>query len=578
MFHRLLFLLYGFILCLLFGVITAAGLLSFGSFYQPVPVMILTFILTGMALFLYFRHDSGWLDIVFAVRDVQQNRLISAAAGAGLALFISIFLLRLVLYPASAVGNIIPDDAISYHFPKAMELIRTGTLWNIAHLYGEYPIGYESLIAFGLLLTGGWQFAGIVHGLILLLLVLSIYLLLYRYTHLPDGLLFLISVGIFFYPDLYSQALIVGKNDLFLTATILGAVLHSPLTLRGRKPVFHPFGLAMLTAISLATKPGGIWILAFLWVIVLFYWWQAYRTEQAKSYLRISHFMLAILLMFPGGLWVIRNVVMMGSFFSPEVSSFFTGSIVANLTNIRLYTSSLDSVVLIGLMAWVFLLIATLASFVPMGMTLLLLVMVVAFAVMPLGVFHTPAKTAVHVEWRYTTHLFFYLLILVITRFEFILQKLFDRISNSARIAAGLLIAGYIALLVVLVGIGFFRLNPDNVRKLQDPYRDSVGAKGYHSVYDYVQKEIKNSVIFSHGGLAFYLYNPAHPTNQITSHTRHPLGMPDLIPLPAPDYLVYVPENLPSEARTPFIYVTEYQWELIYEDAVGAVYQRVSPD
>lgn len=563
--------LYGISLCLLFGMITAAGLTSFGSSYYPLPVLISTCLVMGIALYVYFRHDNGWVAAVFPAANSPQNRLFFTMIGSAGVLLISVFLFRLLNYPVSAVGNVIPGDAISYHFLKALELIRSGTLWNLAHLYGEYPIGYESLIAFGLLFTGSWQFAGVMHGLILLLLILSIYLLLRRYTQLPDAVLFFISVIIFFYPDLYSQALIVGKNDLFLAATILGAILHSPLALRGKSNACHPLGLALLTSISLATKPGGIWILAFLWLIVLVYWVQAYRAKKAQHYLKISHFMLAIVLMFPGGLWVIRNDVMMGRFFSPEVSSFFSGSIGANLTNLRLYTSGLESYVLIGLSAWIFALIVFLAFFVPVPITLLFITMLGAFMVTPLSAFHTTAQVTVHIEWRYTTHLFFFLLILMLARFEALLKKWVDIATAYRHILGAALIIGSVGIVAI---INPFEVYTDNALKLRDPYLESVGSGGYHSVYDYVQREIQNAVIFSHGAEPFYLYHPTQPTNQIIGHTRHPLGMPDLIVLPEPDYLVYIPENLPGEARDPFIFVSAYDWQLVYEDSRGAVYQR----
>ncbi len=576
--HHFLLRLYGIILCILFGIITAAGLVSFGSVYQPLPVLIATFVTTSIALYFYFRHDNGWFAAVFPAQVHPQSRLFWSAIGVALVLLISVFLFRLVNYPLSAAGNVIPGDAISYHFLKAMELIRTGTLWNVAHLYGEYPIGYESLIAFGLLFTGSWQFAGIIHSLILLLLILSIYLLLRRYTHLPDALLFLISVALFFYPDLYSQALIVGKNDLFLAATILGAILHSPLALRGQSNACHPLGLALLTSMSMATKPGGIWILAFLWLLVVIYWGQAYRAGKAQQYLDIRHFVLAIGLMFPGGLWVIRNYSLMGRFFSPEVSSFFAGSIFANLANLRLYTSGLESYALIGLSLWIFALVIFLALFVPLPLTLLLIVMIGAFMITPLSAFHTTAQVTVHIEWRYTTHLFFILLILVIARFETLLKKFVTFAMQHQRIFTAMLITGCCGILAILNPTELLALNPDNALKLRDPYSETVGVNGYHSVYDYVQHEIQNAVIFSHGAEPFYLYNPTQPTNQIIGHTRHPLGMPDLIALPEPDFLVYIPENLPGEARDPFIFVSDYAWELVYEDSRGAVYQRSLAD
>ena len=57
---------------------------------------------------------------------------------------------------------------------------------------------------------------------------------------------------------------------------------------------------------------------------------------------------LALLLMFPCGLWVVRNYVVMGSLTSPEISNLFVGSIAYNLPNPQLYTSGMESLTLIG--------------------------------------------------------------------------------------------------------------------------------------------------------------------------------------------------------------------------------------
>lgn len=604
--HRFILRFYGTLFCLMFAFIFTAQVLSFLGLYRALLVFPLSLVVWAGAGWVYFRRDNGWLAAVsnptpvssvvnlhpFAVKGSSRVALLNSTLFAtALFLLISVFLLRMVLFPYSSAGNIVPLDALYYHFVKAIELVRTGTMWDLAIPFGEYPAGYESLISAGILLTGSVYPAGIVHAAGLLLLVLTLYLLLCRLTALPaEGSLFL-SVVLFFYPDLYSHALVIGKNDLFLSTLILAAVLHSPIfspPLRLEKgpaaevsnttqTPFHPFGLAFATLMAMSVKPGGFLILAFLWLVVLIQSGQAYRQGSARKYLPLAWFVAAVVIMIPCGFWVIRNVAIMGRFVSPEVSSFFQGSIAASLTDPKLYHSGTDSAALTLLTAWLFILsgVIFLTRRFSLWLPLLLIVMWLAFFTTPLSAFHTIQRNILHIEWRYTTHTFLLMAVLCLSLAEPLLVKAYPLAMRIPTLSAGALITVCIGLLMVINPADLITFNPANAQRLHDLYPEPVGTDGYRSVYDYVQREVHHSVIIYNGAVPYYLYAPPY-TNRILDVFPQPIGLPDLLPRPVPDYFVYLrpawedKNTFPEEA----LLMPPYHWEQIYNDDRGIVYHR----
>ena len=159
------------------------------------------------------------------------------ALGAGLFLLLAVY--PLAAWPYSPVSETLHWDAGAYHFPKAVELFKTGTVWDLTIPYGEFPFGYESLLAFTLLLSGKETFFGSVHALIAILALVGTWLLARRYTRLPGGLLLFI-ISLVFLSELYlvkgnpfyillDQVYMIGKNDLFLAVGVLAALVHAPV-------------------------------------------------------------------------------------------------------------------------------------------------------------------------------------------------------------------------------------------------------------------------------------------------------------------------------------------------------------
>ena len=110
----------------------------------------------------------------------------------------------------------------------------------------------------------------------------------------------------------------------------------------------------------------------------------------------------------------------------------------------------------------------------------------------------------------------------------------------------------------------YLTTDPANAIVLRDQFREPVGVDGYHSPYDYVYQNVRNSVVWVENGLPFYAYGPGF-TNSVT-RTRKA------------DYLVALQTAwfggdpaYPGMLSDP---AWDQNWQLIYADSEGRVYQR----
>jgi hypothetical protein len=127
------------------------------------------------------------------------------------------------------------------------------------------------------------------------------------------------------------------------------------------------------------------------------------------------------------------------------------------------------------------------------------------------------------------------------------------------------------AILIYIDPVSSLLPRPANVERLANPYTEP-SETGAVSAYDYVRRFITESVVYYNGIQPFYFYTP-HTTNRFMDVTPHPLGMPDLVPRPTPDYLVQ--DKAWHIAREDWPLWENYEWEVVYEDSVAVVYQRV---
>ncbi len=157
------------------------------------------------------------------------NLLSKTIIGVSIGLVIVIFVQRMLLWSQSTLGSIIAPDFINYHGIKALQLYYIGSVWDLSIPYGQYPFGYESLIAFGMFFTGDIRVTGVVHALTFIVFWLTIALLLIRYARLSIDVGLLLALMLCFMPIIFPQLMNVGKNDVLSALTILIAILHAPI-------------------------------------------------------------------------------------------------------------------------------------------------------------------------------------------------------------------------------------------------------------------------------------------------------------------------------------------------------------
>jgi hypothetical protein len=114
-------------------------------------------IVVGVAVtWLYLRRGGvEFFAGIFAppVEQKKQRILDYTILACAAALVILLIVLPTAAWPYSPISETLHWDAGLYHFPKALEMVKTGSAWDLSIPYGEYPFGYESLIAFAGLLT-----------------------------------------------------------------------------------------------------------------------------------------------------------------------------------------------------------------------------------------------------------------------------------------------------------------------------------------------------------------------------------------------------------------------------------------
>ncbi len=572
MLRRIILPVFALLLAGMFGLVWSAQVLGFLGAHTLPAALTMSVLLSLLAVLAYFRLGSDWFaELASSAAARPWSSLDSALLIGAIGLLVTVFLFRMIAWPYSELAASSPADFFSYHAVRVIDLAHSGTLWNLSIPYGQYSNGYESILSFFYLLTGSVQWAGLVQAWTVLLLVWTLALLLLRYGGIPLPLGLACAVALLFLPFFYGQVLLIGKNDLLLSTMVLVALLHAPIGTVGRG--LHPLGMAYATMIAIATKATGVTILTPVWLLVLWHWWRAYRAGKATHFLHPLVFALALLLMFPGGLWVIRNYVMMGQVVSPEIASFSVTSIAANLGNPLLYTSGAESSWLLLGFAGMLLIFVLLVVTQRLGWELALVwvALVIAFLFTPLGAFHTPQSTAPHIEWRYALHLPLLGAVIVLALLAPLLLRLYDQVqaNRSLRYAAsGLVLVAAFGVVLVLNPPELLSLDHERARILVNPFAVQDEAS-YENIIDYAQREIEEGTVYV-ARIPWYYLLIAHPHLTIQEDNSYPLGLPALGDRPVPDYAVLHRRAL----RLGVVPPQAYEWELIYEDRSGQVFQR----
>ncbi len=607
---RLVLLATGILVCVLFGLVFTAQVTAFLGVFRLLPALALGLLFTTAALAVYLRWEGGLLHAP-RVRESQppEVRLLDRAGWlVALLVFFLVILLPLIRWPFSPISDVLHWDAGAYHFPKAIELYKTGSYWDLSIPFGEYPNGYESLLAFGLLLTGDETLFGSVHALIALLAFLSVWGLGWRYTRLPGGLIAWLTLFMFLSGTLViannpwwivsDQAFMIGKNDLLTAAVVLAALLYAPVGARDERWSVHLPGLAFCTALILAIKPVGVYAVLPLWLPLLYGWARALLQRRFTRRMGLE-ILLSALATVPAAAWIGRNVAVIHTLFPPGVWEYNQWSILNNLTNPffynylpRLFLFVLGSVGLMVLLAgWGWLRgrgskNEPSGGYVPGGwlhlptlsQALALLVLLASFAVTPQTAFYGSNQQPTQIGWRFGVALLAYLFVLFLAVGEPLLQKLLALVSRSRglRYAAAALIVT-LGAAVFLPNRDLLRIYPGNDIVLRDQFREAVGVDGYFSAYDYVRRNIRDSVVQIDHGLMYYVYGEGY-TNRPTK-LHYPLGLEDRLPQRDPQYYVtfcanfwsYQPEECPAYLESAAFLE---HWQLRYQDDFGRVYQR----
>lgn len=562
--------LRGFFLILLsglYGIVAGGSILGFLRIYSLLLAMIFCTGLSVLILYLLIKEDSQSNTFLRGRKPTSLKGPDTVTALAGVMIFICLILFPLIRWPLSPISNPLTWDAGLYHFPKAAEMISTGSAWDLTIAYGEYPFGYESLVAFALLLNHAGFLIGAAHGLIALFFFLVVIRILDDRLNFSLGVIILMTSILFmsyrFLPALdsniwsilWSQLTLIGKNDLFLAASLLGILLFTP---DSRKGPFQPFSLAAVSMLALSIKPTSGFVILAGWVIFIIF------AAKSESVPRLKTRILpAILIMAPGGLWIIRNVITQGALFSPEVLGLSRWSIASNLFNPNFYSFIPPNFYI----ALAFFILSALLSI--RGITrrldvLFALVFFLSFLFSPASGFFGSTSERTQIAWRFAIAFLVLLYILLMEILDHFASRPLENLQERKRLR------WVIPIFAVIFCVGGFwnqrgvlQTNPKRTILLRDQFDHSVGSAGYYSSYDFIQKNVRGANVIVENGLPFFLYDPGF-TNSVTR--SKPADYIVFIKFPYPDFSMFSSRIDTSAWKEEF--------SLVYEDSQGRVYKR----
>ena len=559
---------YFLIVGLLFSIIASTYILSFFGIYHPVLFFLLTIILSGTILFFLFKGsgDSIALKSDDTIESSKKSLLPYVIWISTLLVFLLFIFYPLSTWPYPSMYSELHWDAGAYHFPKAAEMISTGSSWDLSISYGEYPFGYESLISFLLLIDHQGQLIGLLHAVSSLFFLLSIVFCFKRVLKLSHEIIFMIIVVMFISNKIvptfdsnlwwifWSQLMQIGKNDLILAAASISILIFTP---RSYEEDFHPLELSLASMIAISIKPNGLLIVLFAWSVVLFH------VLKRKRFIQHKEAIISAITVIPGSLWIFRNLVAQRVLFSEEALRLSDWSIISNITNPYFFRYIPQHMLfIIGIL----IMSAIISIFVKSIRFELLttIVFLISFAMTPASAFFGSTNEPTQIAWRFALPLLINVLLLLLLLIEPIIFKIYEMINKNMVLS---IVASVTVIILSFAAVwmnqDLFETNSQNRIILSDQYHEAVGVDGYHSAYDFVQKNISNSIIIIENGLPYYLYDDDF-TNSVTRSK------------PA-DYMVFLKTAWIDEGGYPetLSEITwNEQWNLIYEDPEGRVYQR----
>lgn len=560
---------------LLSSIVCVGQILGFAGLYYSWLAILLVILL--FVLFCYLLRQTAYPFLINQFSDdlVKNNKILNNALYVvGFALLLLLILLPLIGWPYTNINQKLAYDAGVYHLPKAVELLVQHSAWDFTISYGEYPWGFESLIAFSYVLSKAGLLIGTVHALIAAFFVFSLFFMLLRYSKLPGGFLFFVSVVVFCSFDLIRMiesnpwwllrllAFSIGKNDLFLAAGLIAFLAFSPFGRTGDNNKFSIIGMSLANGLILSTKPNAIFIEAFVWIITLVIWFKNSRQTLGPILPKLQEWIAPIISFLIGSLWILRNLLGRGELVSQESLSIQQWSIINNLTNpyfynyLDIHIKVLLAIILLTLVFTIF------AKRFNWRVLALFFVMLFSFIITPATAFFGSNQKPAEIDWRFGIYLLVFEVPLLLLMVEPILDWIFAHLHKSLQIILALMLV-FGAFWFGYENRGRIELKAKNLIVLHDTNTTSVGVDGYFSAYDYTQKNVHHSVVWVENGYPFYLYDP-DLTNTVSRQT------------PA-DYYVFIKDSLVKKNAFPE-YITQkdwlQRWQLVYDDGNGKVFER----
>ncbi len=565
---------------LLGGILLAGQLLGFFAGYYAWLAIVLSLLFTGgIGYFLFKKVFPKLLDLLQPKSEKTKHKILNTSGYvAGFLLLILLLVLPLVLWPQT---NIYEEliyklnwDAGAYHLPKAAELLIQHSAWDFSIAYGEYPWGFESLITFSLVLSSSGLLIGLTHALIVTLFAFSLFFLAARFSNLPRGLLFFGVVLVICSYDIISRsganpwmvfrvlAFIVGKNDFFLAASILTLLVFSPIGPRAVHKNYSIEGMGIASALIIGTKPNGIPVVILVWVLAIVAELRQVRSERKPNKRDYLKWIFPIVCMLVGSLWAVRNLIGTGHLISAASLEIQSRSIVSTLVDPGLHQNLSKNFIFLLVVFFISIPFCIFYKKSHWTIPLVFFVLILSFAITPASVAFRYNQVTGDIDWRFGVYALAFEVVILLTLVDPLMDRLFAKKIIILEVLLGvavLAVAGW----GIYKNRGLLKTDPANTIALRDVYPYSVGVDGYYSAYDYVQKNVRNSVVWVENGMGFYVYGPGL-TNS-TTRSR-----------PA-DYILFFQTDLINPGGYPDnLSSTEWQneWKLIYEDGQGRVYQR----
>ncbi|PKO17716.1 MAG: hypothetical protein CVU39_04335 [Chloroflexi bacterium HGW-Chloroflexi-10] len=547
---------YQLLISFLFSQVFTGQILGILNVYKKPLVLIFVPIITVIIFFLWrkFHTQSFWESALHKDESIFPGYFKMGSYLAGL-LLLTLIIVPIVNWPNNTLVDGLEWDAGEYHFPKAVELYTTGSVWDFSISYGDYPFGYESLLSFDLLLTNNESLFSLTHALIAIFFILSVWFLAMRYSRLPKGLLFLLVIFLMlsgfierFNPWFFLRYVIytIGKNDLFLAAATIAAIFFSSIGRKEEKNI-NWFGLGITTALSISIKPNSGLVLLCLWILAFAGEYSRFK-QPAQFLKRIA---LPMLLGSSGALWIVRNFIGLGQLFNPESYRITEWSIASNITFSNFYhviPNTLKFSLIVLALSVVFALFQFRSQH--WQKSLLFATAILSFVITPAST--DPANPSM-VAWRFGIIVLIYQFVLLIAFFDPILNRVYAWVTKFKPFVA-------LSMIGLLLGSVLFfnwlrdllRFVPENSSILVRSYE--VADYPYQSVFDYANENISHSVVWVEGGQTYYAYDDLF-TNSVTRSQ-------------SADYLIVLNEERRDEP------INQTVWAPVYSDSVGTVFKR----